>query len=63
MDVSDGTPIEPGRPEPELVEDALGGGDLGVLEQIWAGNPGGDLDDEQQALALAVAEQHAQRRG
>lgn len=61
MDVSDGTRTGSGRREPELVEDALGGGDLGVLEPIWATNPG-DLDDEQ-SLALAVAEQHAHRRG
>ena len=59
MDVSDDTPIEPGRSEP--VEDARDGDRSGVLEQIWAAGHG-DLDDEQ-ALAVAVAEQHAQRRG
>lgn len=51
-----------GKRESEIVEEALrrylG---LGVLEEIWAQSPG-DLDANE-ALALAVAEQHAERDG
>ena len=51
-----------GKRESEIVEEALRGYlGLGVLEEIWAQTPG-DLDADQ-ALALAVAEQHASRRG
>jgi hypothetical protein len=51
-----------GKRESEIVEDALRSYlGLGVLEEIWAANPR-DLDGEQ-ALELAVAEQHAARRG
>ncbi len=51
-----------GKRESEIVEDALRSYlGLGVLDEIWASNPG-DLDAEQ-ALELAVAEQHAARRG
>ncbi len=51
-----------GKRESEIVEDALrrylG---LGVLEEIWAQGPD-DLDADE-ALALAVNEQHAARAG
>lgn len=51
-----------GRRESELVEDALRSYlGLGVLEEIWAQSPD-DLDGDA-ALELAVAEQHAARRG
>ncbi len=50
-----------GRRESEIVEEALRAYlGLGVLEEIWARNPGG-LDADT-ALELAVAEQHAARR-
>lgn len=51
-----------GKRESEIVEEALrrylG---LGVLEEIWAQSPGDLTADE--ALDLAVAEQHAARSG
>lgn len=51
-----------GKRESELVEEALRSYlGIGVLEQIWAQHPG-DLDGDG-ALELAVAEQHAARRG
>ena len=49
-----------GKRESEIVEEALRGYlGLGVLEEIWARSPG-DLDADE-ALALAVTEQHAAR--
>jgi hypothetical protein len=51
-----------GKRESEIVEDALRSYlGIGVLEEIWATSPG-DLDADE-ALALAVAEQRAARRG
>jgi hypothetical protein len=51
-----------GKRESEIVEEALRGYlGLGVLEEIWAQNPGDLSDDE--ALALAVDEQRAARAG
>jgi metal-responsive CopG/Arc/MetJ family transcriptional regulator len=51
-----------GKRESEIVEDALRSYlAFGLLEEIWAKNTG-DLDGDE-ALALAVAEQHAARRG
>jgi hypothetical protein len=51
-----------GRRESEIVEDALRSYlGLGLLEEIWAHGPGDLADDE--ALELAVAEQHEARRG
>ena len=51
-----------GRRESQIVEDALRSYlGLGLLEEIWARNPS-DLDADE-ALELAVAQQHAARRG
>lgn len=50
------------RRESEVVEDALRNYlAIGVLEQIWS-HAASDLDGDD-ALALAVDEQHAARRG
>jgi hypothetical protein len=51
-----------GKRESEIVEEALRAYlVVGVLEEIWAQSPS-DLGDDE-ALHLAVAEQHAARRG